>query len=106
MIFSLFVWQIQKNTGTRINFKEDGRSKEDDSTRTMIIRGTAESAQRAELVIRDFVANMPVILTEVMSVPSSALGRIIGRFFSYMYIYILHIGSVISCLSNQLFNIF
>ncbi|XP_056002323.1 tudor and KH domain-containing protein homolog isoform X2 [Ostrea edulis] len=71
--------EIQKNTGTRINFKEDGRSKEDDSTRTMIIRGTAESAQRAELVIRDFVANMPVILTEVMSVPSSALGRIIGR---------------------------
>lgn len=70
--------EIQKTTGTRINFKDDNKS-DKDSQRTMIIRGSAESAQRAELIIRELVANMPVVLTEVMFVPSSALGRIIGR---------------------------
>lgn len=70
--------EIQKTTGTRINFKDDNKS-DKDSQRTIIIRGSAESAQRAELIIRELVANMPVVLTEVMFVPSSALGRIIGR---------------------------
>ncbi|XP_062589324.1 tudor and KH domain-containing protein homolog [Saccostrea cucullata] len=72
--------EIQKTTGTRINFKDDNnRAKEEDEKRTMVIRGTAESAQKAELIIREFVANMPVVLTEQIFVPSSALGRIIGR---------------------------
>uniref|UniRef100_K1PLM8 Tudor and KH domain-containing protein n=1 Tax=Magallana gigas TaxID=29159 RepID=K1PLM8_MAGGI len=66
--------RIQKTTGTRINFKDDNKS-DKDSQRTIIIRGSAESAQRAELIIRELVANMPVVLTEVMFVPSSALGR-------------------------------
>ena len=45
----------------------------------MVICGLAESAQKAEIIIRQFVANIPVVLTEVMFVHSSALGRIIGN---------------------------
>ena len=75
----VFQLKIQKSTGTHINFKDDNRTQDKDGTRTIVIRGLAESAQKAEIIIRQFVANMPVVLTEVMFVHSSALGRIIGN---------------------------
>ncbi|XP_060582030.1 tudor and KH domain-containing protein-like [Ruditapes philippinarum] len=69
--------EIQEQTGARVNFKED--SKFEDADRTVIIRGTPESAQSAECRIRHILANMPVMVQSEMEVPKYALGRIIGR---------------------------
>ena len=44
----------------------------------IVIRGTPEGAQKAELMIRKVIADQPVILTEVVHVPQTAVGRIIG----------------------------
>ena len=44
-----------------------------------MIRGTADAAQRAEVVIRRIVADVPPVQKDTMNVPVKAIGRIIGR---------------------------
>lgn len=70
--------KIQEETGARVNFQDDKTTKQDQD-RMVVIRGNTESAQNAELLIRKIIADMPVIITEEIFVPSRALGRIIGR---------------------------
>ncbi len=67
--------QIQENTGARVNFKDEVAT---DAERVVVIRGTHESAQKAELEIRKVVADQPVLSTEIIFIPSKATGRIIG----------------------------
>lgn len=69
--------EIQEKTGAKVNFKDDTQS--DDTDRMLVIRGMPESAQSAECMVRQILANMPVIVQEEMEVPNYALGRIIGR---------------------------
>ena len=45
----------------------------------VVIRGTHESAQQAEIMIRKIIADQPAIVSEVIWVPQRALGRIIGE---------------------------
>ncbi|XP_050397075.1 tudor and KH domain-containing protein isoform X3 [Patella vulgata] len=72
--------KLQEESGARVNFKDESTlSRSSDDNRTVIIRGTSESAQKAELMIRKIIADMPAILTEEIQVPAVALGRIIGR---------------------------
>ena len=70
--------EIQEISGARVNFKDES-SVEKEKDRIVIIRGTSESAQTAELLIRKIVAEQPVIVTKIIYVPQRAVGRIIGR---------------------------
>lgn len=70
--------KIQEESGARVNFQDD-KTTNQDQDRMVVIRGNTESAQNAELLIRKIIADMPVIITEEIFVPSRALGRIIGR---------------------------
>ncbi|KAL3854394.1 hypothetical protein ACJMK2_013665 [Sinanodonta woodiana] len=69
--------ELQETSGARINFKDDN-GKEDEE-RTIQIRGTSESAQTAECLIRKIIADQPVKITTEMHVPAKCIGRIIGR---------------------------
>ena len=60
-----------------MNFRDDNRDSEQD--RTVVIRGTPEAAQQAEIMIRKIIAEIPEIFTEEMRVPGKCLGRIIGN---------------------------
>ncbi|KAJ8298883.1 hypothetical protein KUTeg_022943 [Tegillarca granosa] len=68
--------KIQEESGARVNFQDD-KTTNQDQDRMVVIRGNTESAQNAELLIRKIIADMPVIITEEIFVPSRALGRII-----------------------------
>ncbi|CAH0388599.1 unnamed protein product [Bemisia tabaci] len=66
---------IQQKSETRINFKDD----ENQEYRTCIIRGTPETAQLAESMILEVIKNQPLVETEEIWVPKSAIGIIIGK---------------------------
>ena len=68
--------QIEEATGARLNMKDDHNK--DSNECTVVIRGTALSAQQAELMVHKIVAEQSEIATEVMTVPQKSLGRIIG----------------------------
>ena len=70
--------EIQEDSGARLNMK-DGEPRTSDE-RTVIVRGTAEQAQRAEYLIHKIVAEVPRKIDEDVYVPMRAVGRIIGRF--------------------------
>ena len=62
-----------------MNFKDDAKDNTDDD-RTLLIRGTTESAQIAEYMVRRALADLPVIVQDEVWVPGYCLGRIIGKF--------------------------
>nr|CAD7460149.1 unnamed protein product [Timema tahoe] len=67
---------IQDQTNTKIHFKDE---LETDEFRVCVIRGTADSAQVAEFMIRDLILNQPLIETVEIKIPQRAVGRIIGK---------------------------
>jgi len=67
---------IQESTKTRINFKGDRSA---DTDRVLVIRGTQEAVHQAELMVRKIIVDQPPIVTDEISVPREAIGRIIGR---------------------------
>ncbi|BFZ14053.1 hypothetical protein BsWGS_17092 [Bradybaena similaris] len=77
--------RIQTETGARMHFqsKENGKAGSGDSDSkascTLVIQGTPQSAQQAELMVHQLIAELPVILTEEIELPSYAIGRIIGK---------------------------
>ena len=73
----LFPSQIQDVTGARVNFRDEADAVTGD--RVVTIRGTHESAQQAELLVRKAVAEQPTKSTETIYVPGNTLGRIIGE---------------------------
>lgn len=82
IIFNVNYAQIQRQTNTRISFKD--KPKENGSgtasgESVMVVRGSAACAQRAELEIKRLVLDMPIALTKEFLVPEYACGRIIGR---------------------------
>lgn len=70
--------KLQTDTGTRICFQDDMK-REPGQDRVLVIRGTTEKAQQAEIIVLKVISDMPTILTEEMMVPVQSLGRIIGR---------------------------
>jgi len=68
--------QIQELTGARVNFKDEVFG---DTNRIAVIRGTADTAQQAELEIRKIIAEQPTILMEEILIPQKVVGRIIGK---------------------------
>ena len=60
-----------------MDFRHDNRDTEED--RTAVVRGNLEAAQQAENMIRKIIAELPVLVTEEISVPGKCLGRIIGQ---------------------------
>nr|CAD7449793.1 unnamed protein product [Timema bartmani] len=57
---------IQDQTNTKIHFKDE---LETDEFRVCVIRGTADSAQVAEFMIRDLILNQPLIETVEIKIP-------------------------------------
>ena len=76
--FASFSFQLQEESGARINMKDNESRLE--SVRTVIVRGTTEQAQKAEYLIHKIVADVPQRVEEVIYVPTFAVGRIIGEF--------------------------
>lgn len=71
--------EIQEETGAKVSFNDRDGSRDSTEDRTVTIRGKTEDAQKAELMIRKIIADMPTIITEEVEVPAYCLGRIIGR---------------------------
>ncbi|CAH0563943.1 unnamed protein product [Brassicogethes aeneus] len=67
--------RIQDQSSTRINFKD----REGFDDKICIIRGSLESCNVAENLIRDFIKSQPVMDCEDIWVPISSVGKIIGR---------------------------
>lgn len=66
---------IQDVSGTKIHLKNT----EKDAENICIIRGTIEACHTAEHILKEFVANQPLIESEEFLVPKGAAGKIIGR---------------------------
>ena len=52
---------------------------DDDSDKTLVIRGSNINIQHAELEIKKLILDMPMVLVEEYYVPDYACGKIIGR---------------------------
>ncbi|OWF36372.1 tudor and KH domain-containing protein-like [Mizuhopecten yessoensis] len=70
--------KLQNQTGTMICFRDDSK-RDSGEDRVLVIRGSTDQAQEAELLVRKTINEMPTLLTEEIQVPVKALGRIIGR---------------------------
>lgn len=68
--------EIQAKTGTRINFKDELETEE---FRVAAIRGLPDSAQMAEILIHQTIAQQPRVEKVTITVPSRTVGSIIGR---------------------------
>lgn len=68
---------IRNTTKARLNFKD--KDTEFGKDRILIIQGTQEGAQKAELMVRQIIADQPEIVTTIVQVPNYSVGRIIGR---------------------------
>ena len=96
------VGQIQEESGARLHFTD--RNSDGDKDRTVLIRGDTESAQKAELMIRQMLADMPATITEEVEVPGYCIGRIIGmcpcpfhrQYHQYACVWVLFLGCAIS----------
>lgn len=75
--------QIQKESGARVKFFDRGENEEvvdgQNSQRALVIFGTAEAAQQAELMIHQVIADIPEVLEEEIEVPAYSIGRLIGK---------------------------
>ncbi|XP_041356095.1 microtubule-associated protein futsch-like [Gigantopelta aegis] len=70
--------KIQEKSGARVHFQEENvLSPQEAEERTVTIRGSSDSAQEAELMIRQIIADMADPFTEQITVPGYTLGRII-----------------------------
>ena len=67
--------QIQERTGAKVKFRDDDKEQEE---RVLLVRGTHESSQKAELIIKKIIADQPPIIEDTITVPNRCLGRIIG----------------------------
>jgi len=72
-----YCFQIQESTKTRINFRGESWGDED---RTLVIRGTQDAVHQAELMVRKVIVDQPPVSSDTITVPSNAIGRIIGEF--------------------------
>lgn len=68
--------EIQAKTDTRINFLDE---LETEDYRVAAIRGVPDSAQLAEVLIHQTIAQQPRVHQVELTVPSRAVGSIIGR---------------------------
>ena len=78
--------QIQKESETRINFKDDNEESGDELTeeakprsRTMVIRGSRERIKHAEVLIKKIIDEQPVMEKISVEIPQRVIGRIIGK---------------------------
>lgn len=78
--------QIQKESQTRINFKDDGEEsgdevieEEKERVRTILIRGSRERIKQAEVLIQNVIDEQPVVEKAKVEIPQRLIGRIIGR---------------------------
>ncbi|KAL8577956.1 hypothetical protein ACOMHN_011507 [Nucella lapillus] len=74
--------KIQEESGARVMFTDKDsadRGEGGEADRTVLIRGDSQSAQKAEVLIRQVMADMPTVVSELVYVPSYCLGRLIGR---------------------------
>uniref|UniRef100_A0A8D8Q077 Tudor and KH domain-containing protein n=1 Tax=Cacopsylla melanoneura TaxID=428564 RepID=A0A8D8Q077_9HEMI len=68
---------IEKQTDTRINV--DDENDENSTIRTLTIRGSSDSVQNAESLVYSQINNQPVIEVKEIFIPTSAVGRVIGK---------------------------
>lgn len=77
--------QIQKESQTRINLKDDNEEEEVEEEdekkrmRTILVRGSRERTKHAEVLVRKVIAEQPAVETSTMEVPQKAIGRVIGK---------------------------
>lgn len=65
---------IQEQSNTKINFRDD-----DGDERVCVVRGSRDACAVAENLVREFVANQPVLESVDMWVPQKSVGKVIGR---------------------------
>lgn len=66
--------QIQQQSNTKVSLRDC-----DENTRVCIIRGSQFACSVAESLIRDCIANQPLVESFDMVVPANCVGKIIGR---------------------------
>lgn len=66
--------QFQEQSNAKINFRDV-----DDDKRICVIKGSHVACNVAESLIRDFIANQPLLESEDIWVPHGCVGKIIGR---------------------------
>ena len=78
--------QLQKESQTRINLKDDKEESGDELTdeekpqiRTMVIRGSRERIKHAEVLIKNIIDEQPVREKISVEIPQKVIGRIIGK---------------------------
>lgn len=67
--------QIQEQSNARVSLRDV-----DEHTRICVIRGSQLACSVAETLIREFIANQPLLESVDVLVPQSCVGKIIGRF--------------------------
>lgn len=65
---------IQEQSNTKINFRDD-----EGDQHVCIIRGSRDACAVAQNLVREFVANQPVLESFDLWVPQKSVGKIIGR---------------------------
>ena len=82
----IVIKQLQKESQTRINFKDDNEESGDELTdeeqpkiRTMVIRGSRERIKQAEVLIKKIIEEQPVMQKISVEIPQRVIGRIIGK---------------------------
>ena len=60
---------------------------DDDSDKTLVIRGSNINIQHAELEIKKLILDMPMVLVEEYYVPDYACGKIIGTSFPFSFLF-------------------
>ncbi|CAG7826662.1 unnamed protein product [Allacma fusca] len=68
--------QIQKDSNTRINFKDETLENGD---RLCVIKGRPDDVSFAQDLINKFISAQPVAVTKEILIPRLSIGRIIGR---------------------------
>ena len=71
-----FVDKVQAESGARIHFKDEVAT---DTERILMVRGNQESAQKAEMMIKQIIHDIPEVHTIDLFVPQRFLGRLIGK---------------------------
>ncbi|KAI5711585.1 hypothetical protein M8J75_001538 [Diaphorina citri] len=68
---------IEKQTDTRIDVEDE--KEESSNVRILSIRGTNESVHNAETLIYSQINNQPILDVKEIFIPTSAVGRVIGK---------------------------
>ena len=75
-VISFSTCQVQAESGARIHFKDEAAT---DTERVLLVRGNQESAQKAEMMIKQIIHDIPEVHTIDIFVPQRFLGRLIGK---------------------------